>query len=127
MQLKTPLYFFFNVYNLLFGFVTAFILLYAGIFLNGVVISNKFSSWQDGVQGHSPSWGDFILIMMLIIEGALLMFTLYKINKAFLFKNDIKNYGFEAKRTTLIISLIPLIIILLYIYFTSVENDLANF
>jgi hypothetical protein len=72
-----------------------------------------------------PNRGNGIGFVKLIIETLILMFLLFKINEAFLKRTGIaKNYKLIAKRTTLLISIIPILYILFYLGYTPIFNVL---
>ena len=123
MRNKTILQIIFCIYNIFFGVLSVWILLYVGTYLNGMVIPDSLR-WENGVIIKSPNWNDAILILMLMIEAIVLMYVLFLINNKFLKRILITpNYKLVSKRTTLIISIIPFLFILACLYFLKVEID----
>jgi hypothetical protein len=115
MTLKVRLYTFYYVYNLLFGIFSVYFLIYAALYITPGSIS---TSTNGGKFIHYVDSSDVILFTVLIIGSLLLMSALFCINKYFLIKTKISdNYKLLAKRTTLLISIFPLIPIGACIYY----------
>ncbi len=84
------------IYNLVYEFISFYIILFAETYLNGFLIPDKFIWNEDGTKRQHPViWATIEDTILLCIEGALLLILIYFINKWFLI-NFIKSSGANA-------------------------------